>query len=217
MKFGILGTGMVGKAIGTKLIQLGHSVKMGSRTAGNANARDWAESQNDKASEGTFADAAKFGEVIFICTSGANTIDALKTAGTENFNGKTVIDVTNPLDFSKGMPPVLIPEMSNTNSLGEEVQKLLESANVVKSLNTVNCGIMVNPKMLQEDTMIFVCGNNPEAKKEVTEILKSFSWKTIIDLGDISASRTTEMLIPFWVKMMSHLNTVNFNFKIVQS
>ena len=216
MNIGILGTGMVGKAIGTKLIKLGHRVKMGSRSAGNEKALSWVSEQGSNASEGTFKDAAEFGEVVFVCTSGAHTLDAIESAGKNNFSGKTVIDVSNPLDFSKGMPPFLIPEYSNTNSLGEEIQKFLPEAHVVKSLNTVNCDIMVNPGKLNEDSIIFICGNNPGSKNIVAEILKSFGWKEIMDLGDITSSRTTEMIIPFWVKIMSTLNTSQFNFKIVK-
>lgn len=216
MNIGILGTGMVGQTIGTKLIQLGHSVKMGSRSSGNEKATAWVSGQPGNASEGTFKDAAAFGEIVFICTSGANTLDAVASAGAQNFKGKTVIDLSNPLDFSKGMPPFLIAELSNTNSLGEEIQKALPEAHVVKSLNTVNCQIMVNPGLLSEDSLIFVCGNNNDSKKTVSDLLKTFGWKDIIDLGDITVSRTVEMLIPFWVKIMSHLNTPLFNFKIVK-
>lgn len=216
MNIGILGTGMVGKAIGTKLIKLGHSVKMGSRSAGNEKALAWVSEQSGNASAGTFKEAAEFGEIVFICTSGRHTLDAIESAGKNNFTGKTVIDVSNPLDFSKGMPPFLIPEYSNTNSLGEEIQKSIPDANVVKSLNTVNCEIMVNPGKLKEDTIIFVCGNNPDSKNIVSELLKTFGWKEIIDLGDITSSRATEMIIPFWVKIMSTLNTSQFNFKIVK-
>lgn len=216
MNIGILGTGMVGTAIASKLISLGHNVRLGSRTSPNEKADAWVSKHTSNASAGTFKDAAEFGEVIFICTSGEHTLEAVESAGKKSFSGKTVIDVTNPLDFSKGMPPFLIPGLSNTNSLGEEIQKAIPDANVVKSLNTVNCEIMVNPGKLSEDTIIFVGGNNQESKKTATEILKSFGWKDIIDLGDITSSRTTEMIIPFWVKIMSTLNTAQFNFKIVK-
>ncbi len=137
MKIGVLGTGMVGEAIGTKLIQLGHEVKMGSRTANNEKAAAWVKQNGEKATQGTFADAAAFGEMLFNCTSGGASLEALKMAGAENLNGKVLIDIANPLDFSRGMPPSLL--VCNTDSLGEQIQRAFPEAKVVKSLNTMNC------------------------------------------------------------------------------
>lgn len=216
MKIGIIGTGIVGCTIGSKLIELEHSVMMGSRTPDNVKALEWAIKNRLNASSGTFEDAAFYGEMIFICTNGSATLEAVKLGGKDNFQNKVVIDLTNPLDFTKGMPPSLIPELSNTNSLGEEVQKFLNTAFVVKTLNTVNCEIMINPGKLQEDTTIFLSGNDTNAKARVTDILTSFGWKEIIDLGDITTARGTEMMIPFWVNLMSSLKSSQFNFKIVK-
>ena len=107
MRIGILGTGVVGATLGTKLAQLGHDVKMGSRSATNEKAVAWARAAGGKSSAGTFADAASHGEVVFNCTSGIASLEALKAAGGKNHDGKVLIDVANPLDFSKGMPPSL--------------------------------------------------------------------------------------------------------------
>lgn len=215
-KIGILGTGMVGNTIGTKLVELGYEVKMGSRSASNEKAVAWAESQGANASSGTFADAASFGDLIFNCTKGEASLEALKLAGTENLKGKTLIDIANPLDFSKGMPPSLIPEFTNTNSLGEEAQKLLPETNVVKTLNVVNCEVMVNAKKSGGEGTMFLSGNNPAAKEEVKEVLQQFGWTDLIDLGDISTARGTEMLLPLWVRLWQATGNGYLAFKIIR-
>lgn len=215
-KIAVLGTGMVGNVIGSKLIQLGYSVMMGSRTANNEKALAWAAANGANASAGTFADAAKFGELVFNCTKGEAAPDILKSAGVENFNGKTIIDISNPLDFSKGMPPSLIPAWTNTNSLGEEIQKLLPQANVVKTLNIVNCEVMVDAKRSGGDPTMFMSGNNAAAKDEVKGILQQFGWSDIIDLGDISTARGTEMMLPVWVSTWMATGNGHFAFKIVR-
>lgn len=216
-KIGVLGTGMVGNVIGAKLVQLGYEVKMGSRTADNEKALAWVAANGGRASAGTFADAAAFGEIIFNCTKGEVTLKILEQAGKENFRDKTLVDISNPLDFSHGMPPSLIPALSNTNSLGEEIQKLLPDAHVVKSLNIVNCEVMVDAKKSGGDPTMFVSGNNAEAKKEVKKILDQFGWKDIIDLGDISTARGTEMLLPIWLRTWMATGNGYFAFKIVRS
>ncbi|MFC5270381.1 NADPH-dependent F420 reductase [Adhaeribacter terreus] len=215
-KIGVLGTGMVGNTIGTKLVQLGYEVIMGSRTATNEKAIAWKEANGEKASAGTFEDAAKFGEIIFNCTKGEVALDVFKMAGPENFDGKTIIDIANPLDFSQGMPPSLIPQYSNTNSLGEEIQKLLPKANVVKTLNIVNCEVMVDAKKSGGDPTMFMSGNSAEAKAEVKAILNQFNWNDIIDLGDITTARGTEMLLPIWLRTWMATGNGYFAFKIVQ-
>lgn len=215
MKIAVLGTGMVGNAIGTKLVQLGHSVKMGSRTADNPNATQWVKATGANASQGTFAVAAAHGEIVFNCTAGMASLEALKQAGADNLRGKILVDIANALDFSKGTPPTL--SVCNTDSLAEQIQRTFPKAKVVKTLNTVNCNVMVNPSLVQGDHDVFVCGNDVGAKAKVTEILKNwFGWKSVIDLGDITAARGVEMLIPFWVRMWGVLQTANFNFKIVK-
>lgn len=216
MKIAVLGTGNVGATIGSKLIDIGHSVMMGSRTADNEKAKAFAAKFNGEASIGTFSDAASFGEIIFNCTSGVGSLEALKLADEKNLNGKIIIDLANPLDFSKGMPPSLA--ICNTNSLGEEVQKAFPKAKVVKALNTMWCGIMVNPGMINGgDHTTFVSGNDAEAKEEVKKILKSFGWdeKNILDLGDITKARGTEMYLPIWLCIYGATNTGAFNIKIV--
>ncbi len=216
MKFGVIGTGMVGKTLASKLTSLGHEVKMGSRSASNEAAAAWVKQAGKGASQGTFADAAAFGEVVFVCTKGDVTLDAVRLAGAANLSGKVVIDVSNPLDFSKGMPPSMIPEFTNTNSLGEEVQKLLPASYVVKTFNMINCAVMVNPSMLKGDSEILVSGNDAKAKSKVTDILRSFGWKNPIDLGDITTARGTEMYIALWVRLWGALGTPQFNFRIVK-
>lgn len=215
MKVGIIGTGMVGKTIGTKLAQLGNEVKMGSRTACNEKAAEWVKSAGANASQGTFADAASFGEIVFNCTSGMASLDALKLATAGNLNGKILIDVANPLDFSKGMPPTL--SVCNTDSLGEQIQRAFPDVKVVKALNTTNCAVMVSPSSVPGGHDMFMCGNDAGAKAEVAKILKdSFGWKSVIDLGDITGARCTEMLLPIWIRLMGVYKSANFNFKIVK-
>src|SRR5215475_375575 len=169
MKIGILGTGMVGEALGTKFVQLGHQVKMGSRTANNESAGKWAAKNGANASTGTFADAAAFSESAFLCLKGDVEMDVVRSVGPGPFGGKIIVDVSNPLDFSRGMPPSL--SICNTNSLGEEVQKALPSAKVVKTLNIVNCEVTADPAKGGHPTML-ICGNDADAKTKVTALLK---------------------------------------------
>ena len=213
MKIGILGTGMVGEAIGSKFVQLGHQVKMGSRTANNESAVKWVQAAGAKASQGTFSDAAAFGEMAFVCLKGAVFLDVAKTLSPGALNGKILVDVSNPLDFSRGMPPSL--SICNTNSLGEEVQKVLPSAKVVKTLNIVNCEVMADPAKGGHPTML-VCGNDADAKAKVTALLKDMGWKDIIDLGDISKARGTEMLLPLWLNLFGSFGNPHFGFKVVR-
>jgi predicted dinucleotide-binding enzyme len=215
MKIGVLGSGMVGNTLGTKLVSLGHEVRMGSREADNKAAGEWVKKAGLGASQGTFADAATFGEIVFVCLRGDVSLSVVKSASTK-LQGKIVVDVSNPLDVSKGMPSPLLPDLVNTNSLGEAVQKLLPESSVVKALNTVNCEVMVNPSLVKGESDIFISGNDPGAKKKVTEILRSFGWKNPIDLGDITSARATEMLMPVWMRLYGLLGTAHFNFRIVK-
>jgi 8-hydroxy-5-deazaflavin:NADPH oxidoreductase len=212
MKIGILGTGMVGETLGTKFVQLGHQVKMGSRTASNDSAAKWVKAAGANASQGTFADAAAFGEMAFVCLKGAVFLDVAKTLNPNALAGKVLVDVSNPLEFSNGTMSLSI---CNSNSLGEEVQKALPSAKVVKTLNTVNCGVMVDPVKGGNPTM-FLCGNDSDAKKKVTELLKSMGWRDLIDLGDITKSRGTEMLMPLWMNLYGLFGNPHFGWKIVR-
>jgi predicted dinucleotide-binding enzyme len=215
MKLGVLGTGMVGNTIATKLIQLGHEVKMGSRTSGNEKAVQWAKANGPKASNGPFAEAAEFAEIIFNCTAGAASLEALKLAGAKNLKGKILVDISNPLDFSKGMPPTLT--VCNTDSLGEQIQRAFPEAKVVKALNTINCNVMVTPDIVPGTHDIFMSGNDSNAKSKVREILTDwFGWKSVIDLGDISTARGTEMYLALWVRLMAVNQTPNFNIKVTK-
>jgi predicted dinucleotide-binding enzyme len=216
MDIAILGTGMVGAAIGAKLIQSGHAVKMGSRKAGGEKALEWVKANGPKASQGTFADAAAFGGMAFNCTSGMGSLEALDRAGAGNLKGKILIDIANPLDFSKGMPPAL--GVCNTDSLGERIQKAFPETKVVKALNTMPAMLMVNPARLAGgDHSAFMAGNDPGAKAEVDGILRGwFGWTDVIDLGDISAARGMEMILPLWLRLRGGLKTPEFNFKIVR-
>jgi hypothetical protein len=213
MKIGILGTGMVGETVGSKLVALGHEVRMGSRTANNEKAVAWTQKAGARASQGTFADAAAFGEVLFNCTSGAGSLDALRAAGEQNLKGKVLVDISNPLDFSKGMPPTLF--VSNTDSLGEQIQRAFPELKVVKALNTCTAAVMVDPGSLSAPTDTFVSGNDVGAKKQVTQILtEGFGWKRVIDLGDITTARGTESYLPLWIRLWQALGTANFNIQI---
>lgn len=214
MKIGVLGTGVVGNAIGTKLAQKGSLVMMGSRTADNEKARAWAKAAGKNASQGTFADTAKFGEILFNCTSGIASLEALKLAGAQNLTGKVLVDLANPLDFSKGMPPSLT--VCNTDSLGEQIQRAFPDTKVVKSLNTMNCYVMVNPDLISGDHTVFLSGNDAAAKGKVKDVLASLGWKPqqMIDLGDITGARGTEMLLPVWLKLWGTLQNPNFNFHV---
>jgi predicted dinucleotide-binding enzyme len=217
MKIAVLGTGMVGTAIATKLVTIGHHIMMGSRTANNDAGQEWLRSVGGKAQCGTFADAAAFGDIVFNCTNGANALVALRHAGAANLRGKILIEVANPLDMSKGMPPSLT--VCNTDSLGEQVQREFPNTRVVKALNTMNCEVMVQPSLVSGDHNLFLCGNDAEAKREIIDRLcEWFGWKkaNIIDLGDISAARGMEMFLPLWLRLWSALGTGHFNIRVVR-
>lgn len=216
MKIAVLGTGVVGETIGSKLIELGHKVKMGSRSADNEKGQAFAKKHGGNATSGTFADAAEFGEIVFNCTSGMASLAALKLAGKNNLKGKIIIDLANPLDFTNGMPPSL--SIVNTNSLGEEIQNAFPESKVVKTLNTIWCGLMVNPGMINGGNHhIFVSGNDTDAKQKVREILNSFGWnnKNILDLGDISSARGPEMYLPLWLRIYGATGSGAINIQIV--
>jgi predicted dinucleotide-binding enzyme len=215
MKIGVLGTGMVGTGIASKLVSLGHEVKMGAREAGNEKARRWAESAGKGASAGTFADAAKFGEIVFSATLGTAALDALRAAGRENLRGKILVDVSNPLDFSTGAPPALFTAAAG-DSLGERIQKELPEAKVVKALNTVNADVMGDPGRLSGESDLFLCGNDAGAKERVRALLEEFGWKSVIDLGDISAARGTEAYLLLWLRLYGALKTADFNVRVVR-
>jgi predicted dinucleotide-binding enzyme len=215
MRIGVLGTGVVGRTLAGKLVEVGHQVRMGSRQTGNENAVEWAQGAGEDASEGTFADAAEFGELVINATGGRVSLDALEMAGAENLAGKVLIDVSNSLEFGDG-PPVV--GVAPDDSLGERVQAAFPDAKVVKALNTMNAAIMVAPGSLDESTNVFVCGNDGEAKAAVIELLETFGWLSgdIVDLGDISAARGAELYVALWVRLMGALDTPSFNIRLVR-
>lgn len=227
MKIAVIGTGIVGQTLAGKLSEIGLDVVMGTRDVSEARARTkpgnfgappfsaWL-AQHPRVKLDTFAGAAAHGEVLLNATNGSGSLAALKEAGEANLNGKILIDIANPLDFSKGMPPSLT--VCNTDSLGEQIQRAFPNVKVVKTLNTVNALVMVNPGAVAGgDHHIFVCGNDTEAKEKVTGWLKEwFGWKNVIDLGDITNARGVEMVLPLWVRLMGAMKTPMFNFKIVR-
>ncbi|MHB1132661.1 MAG: NADPH-dependent F420 reductase [Chloroflexota bacterium] len=214
MQIGIIGSGTVAQTLGTKLVELGLEVMLGSRTP--AKLDDWRVRVSERGRIGGLADTAAFGDIVLNCTAGVGSLDALQMAGAENLRGKILIDVANPLDYSQGMPPTLA--VSNTDSLGEQVQRALPETRVVKALNTVNAALMVNPGLLPEEHSIFVCGNDAAAKSEVTGLLRGwFGWRSIIDLGDITNARAIEMWLPLWIRLYGTLGTPLFNLRLVRN
>jgi len=215
MNIGVLGTGMVGHTIGSKLVELGHDVMMGSRDEANPKAIAWARDAGRHALYGTFMNAAAFGEIIFNCTLGTASLNALQQAGAENLKGKILIDTSNPIDYST---EALTLTVCNTDSLGEQIQRAFPQARVVKTLNTMNGNMMVEPEKLPERTNVFVSGNDIEAKATVIAILRDwFGWKAVIDLGDITTSRGVEMLLPLWVYLRRVIPSQRFNIRVVTS
>lgn len=227
MKIAILGSAIVGKTLADKLASLGHDVMIGTRDPAATRARTAPGSfgepplsaflaEHPSVGLGTFAEAAAHGAIVFNATSGLGSLEALKLAGAANLDGKVVVDLSNPLDFSKGMPPTL--SVCNDDSLGEQVQRAFPGAKVVKTLNTVNAYLMVAPGMLAGgDHTMFVCGDDPAAKATVTGILKDwFGWQDVLDLGGIAMSRGTEMYLPLWARLYGALQNPMFTIKVVR-
>lgn len=215
MKYGVLGTGMVGETLASKLVETGNEVMMGSRSANNPKALAWQGKAGARASVGTFADAASFGEMLFSCTAGDTCLAALRTVQHADVAGKVLVDVSNPLDFSKGGPPGLT--IVNFDSLGESIQREFPEVKVVKALNTCNCQVMVKPSLVPGDHHLFICGNDAGAKAAVTDLVKSWGWNNIIDLGDITNARATEQLLPLWIRLYVMYKTPLFNFQIARA
>lgn len=227
MKIAVLGTGMVGRTIAEKLFELGHEVMVGTRdaTATMANTAPhpygfppysaW-QAQHTGVSLVTFAEAAGQAEVVINATSGVGSLEALRQAGEANLNGKILIDISNPLDASQGMPPSL--SVCNTDSLGEQIQRAFPQVKVVKTLNTVTASLMVNPRQLANgEHHIFVSGNDPQAKRQVVDwLIGWFGWKQVIDLGDITTARGVEMYLPLWLRLWGALGTGLFNIQVVK-
>jgi predicted dinucleotide-binding enzyme len=225
MNIAVLGTGMVGQALAGRLHELGHSVTVGTRDPqatlartepdgmGNPPYATW-QAAHPGVALASFADAAGGAELVVLATNGGASLGVLGLAGAENLAGKPLLDISNPLDFSAGFPPTLF--VKDTDSLGEQIQREFPEALVVKSLNTLTAALMVDPKQLGESSTVFVSGNDADAKATVTALLTSFGHDDVIDLGDLSTARGTEMLLPVWLRLMGSLGTGMFNFKIVR-
>jgi predicted dinucleotide-binding enzyme len=227
MNVAVLGSGVVGRTLSAKLEDCGHKVVVGTRDVDSLLARteramggrlppfsEW-YAQNSAVGLGTFAEAAKHGDIVINATSGAATLDVLTAAGRANLGGKVLVDISNPLDYSGGMLSLFV---SNTESLAERIQKSFPEANVVKTLNTMNAGVMVDPKSVAGgDHHVFVSGNDADAKARVVDLLRNdFGWTNVIDLGDITTARGPEMLLILWVQLRTTFGTAAFNFKIAR-
>jgi predicted dinucleotide-binding enzyme len=215
MRIGVLGTGMVGQALASRLVETGHDVVMGSRDAANDKASGWVARHAERAGHGTFADAAGHGEVVVNATGGSVSLEALRLAGADNLAGKVLIDVSNPMAPDSGFPPLLDPV--NDDSLGERIQREFPDARVVKALNTMNCDVMADPSIVPGQHDVFMAGQDLEAKHVVRSLLGGFGWPddSIRDVGDISASRGLEMYLIFWIGLRMTLGQNHFNVRVV--
>lgn len=213
MKIGIFGTGDVGKALGKGFLATGHEVRMGARQATSEKALAWAKEMGAKASAGSFADAAAFGEIIVLATLGVANEEALKMAGLDKLRGKVIIDATNPLDFSGGMPPKLA--IAGHDSGGERVQRFVPDAHVVKAFNIVGSPFMFRPEFPGGPPDMFICGNDDTAKKKVGAILSDFGWQ-VIDIGAIEGSRYLEAMCMVWVLSGARSGNWNQAFKLLR-
>ena len=210
MNIAVLGTGMVGRALAGRLIELGHDVTIGTRDREATLARDG----QGPAPFATYADAAAAAEIVLNATNGQATLEVLGLAGADALAGKVLVDISNPLDFSQGMPPTLT--VKDTDSLGEQVQREFPDARVVKTLNTMNADLMVHPEQLGGPHSVFVSGDDAEAKQVVTSLLTELGHTDVIDLGGIETARGTEMYLPLWLRLMGSLGTPAFNIHVVR-
>jgi predicted dinucleotide-binding enzyme len=210
MKIAVLGTGMVGKAVSGRLAELGHDVTVGTRDPDATRARggEWPTPL------ATYADAAAGAELVVNATNGQATLEVLGLAGAANLADKVLVDISNPLDFSQGMPPTL--SVKDTDSLGEQVQRAFPDAHVVKTLNTLNADLMVHPESLGRPSSVFVSGNDAEAKAVVSRLLAELGHEDVIDLGGIETARGAEMYLPLWLRLMGSLGTPAFNLHVVR-
>jgi predicted dinucleotide-binding enzyme len=218
MRVGILGSGEVGQRLGDGFTHLGHSVKIGTRDPKKKEILEWISNhggQEGKASSGTFAEASSFGEIIVLATSWFGASNAIRLADPKNLEGKILIDVTNPLDFSNGVPPRLA--LGHSDSAGETVQRLIPKSKVVKAFNTVGSPHFVHPDFPNGGPpTMFICGNNGESKKFVTDkVLDKFGWETI-DIGGIEGSRLLEPLAFLWITYYFRTGTGNHAFRLLQ-
>jgi predicted dinucleotide-binding enzyme len=215
MRVGVLGTGMVGQTLASRLVETGHDVVMGSRVATNEKAVAWAVAQPVRGGAGTFADAAAHGEVVLNATGGAVSLDVLRLAGADNLAGKVLIDVSNPMQPDSGFPPQLDPV--GDDSLAERIQREFPAARVVKTLNTMNCDLMADPSILDGEHDVFMAGDDASAKEVVYDVLRGFGWpdSSIRDVGGITAARGLEMYLIFWIGLRVTLGHNSFNIRVV--
>ena len=215
MRYGVLGTGVVGQTLGSALIGTGHDVFLGSRTERNESSEEWADSNGDRASTGTFAGAAAFGEVVINCTAGVHSLAVIEAVGADALADKILIDVANPLDFSGGFPPRLA--VKGDDSLAEQIQRHLPRTRVVKALNTVTAAVMVDPGLLPEATDLFICGDDVDAKATVTDLVTAWGWERtrVRDLGGLMQARATEQYLMLWLPLMGVVSSPAFNVRLV--
>jgi predicted dinucleotide-binding enzyme len=216
MRIAVLGTGVVGRTLAGKLVECGHDVVLGSRSATNEAAVGWAAEAGPRATAATFFDAAAEAEVVINATPGTVSLDVLAAASTGNLAGKVLIDVANPLDHSAGFPPSL--SISNTDSLAETIQRAFPTVRVVKALNTMRADVMVAPDRLAGgDHDVFMAGDDAEAKDVVAGLLREFGWQPehIRDLGPLEAARGLEMWLPLWLRIFLKQGDRVFNIKVV--
>jgi predicted dinucleotide-binding enzyme len=216
MKIGVLGTGTVGRALGTALVALDHEVRLGSRSANNPQAIEWAAVNSRTDGTGTFGEVATWAELVVNATNGGASV-AMLSEISDQVGDSIVVDVSNPLDFSRGFPPTL--SVVNDDSLGEQIQRALPRARVVKALNTLNADLMLRPQALPEPTDLFIAGDDSAAKELVRGLLTSAGWlpENIHDLGGIEASRGPEMWLPLWLRLMGSTGSAGFNIHVVRA
>jgi len=227
MNIGIIGSGTVAQTLGERLLQVGQQVMISSRDPDAAKdlgergvlpaAVAWATAQYDQgrpAAAGTFAEAASFGELLVNATAGTGSLAALAAADPADIDGKILLDLSNPLDFSQGMPPRL--SVCNDDSLAEQIQAAYPTARVVKTLNTVTVAVMVDPAQLGEETELFVAGNDPGARTWVADtVLRDWlGWTRIVDLGDLTGARALEMYLPLWLRLWGATGTPLLNVRL---
>lgn len=211
MKIGIIGAGSVAQVLGSGFLSKGHEVMLGTRDASKLGA--WLTEAGDRATVGTFEEAARFGEMVLLSVPGTALESVIDLAGRDNLNGKTVMDITNPMDFSHGPPPRFTATIGN--SLGEIVQRLLPNANVVKAFNSIGVAVMTDPDFNGETATHFIAGNSEEAKAEATELISEFGWE-VVDVGGIEQSFFLEALASLWVNYAFKSNNWNQAFKLLR-
>jgi predicted dinucleotide-binding enzyme len=212
MKIAVLGTGDVGRALGKAFLALGHEVKMGAREAGNEKAAAWVKESGPKASAGTFAEAAAFGERVVLATLGSVVESAITQAGPEHLAGKLVIDATNPLDFSTGAAKLMY---GVGDSAGERAQRAAPKAKVVKAFNTVGNALMFRPQLQGGPPSMFICGDDEAAKQETTALLKEFGWEAV-DAGGMDGAHYLEAMCLVWVRVAFKSGAWNHAFKLLR-